>query len=275
MEKEQIMRLHTNFEDAKYEDEGLEFWLARELQVLLGYNRWESFVNVLQKAATACNTASQKVRDHFRHVTKTIDLPKGATREINDYMLTRYACYLVAQNGDSRKTEVAFAQNYFALQTRKMELIAERIALTERLQSREKLSDTEKKFSGIIYERGISGRDFGLIKSQGDEALFGGYSTGRMKTRLSIPKNRPLADFLPTITIKAKDLATEISSFNIEKDNLHGISPIAHEHIKNNQEVRKMLLKRGVRLEDLPAEEDIKKVERRIKSDEKKLLKNN
>ncbi|NQT65549.1 MAG: DNA damage-inducible protein D [FCB group bacterium] len=273
MEKVQIMRLHANFEDAKYEENDLEFWLARELRELLGYKSWDGFANVLIKAIDSCNGASQKVSDHFRQVTKTIDMPKGASREITEFMLTRYACYLVAQNGDSKKTEIAFAQNYFAIQTRKMELVEKRIALSERLHHRVKLSETERKFSDIIYERDVNGRDFGIIRSRGDEALFGGYSTSEMKTKFQIPKGRPLADFLPTITIKAKDFATEISSFNIEKDELHGKLPISREHIRNNKEVRKLLIERGIKPEDLPPEEDIRKAERRIKSDEKKLLK--
>ena len=209
--------------------------------------------------------------DHFPEVRKTISMPKGAKKQIKDFMLTRYACYLIAQNGDPKKEEIAFAQSYFAIQTRKQELIEERIKLKERFDAREKLVKSETELSKLIYERGVDDAGFAKIRSEGDEALFGGRNTTEMKIHLKIPKTRPLADFLPTVTITAKNLATEITNFNVNKDDLTGVENITQEHVKNNSDIRDLLLKSGIKVEDLPAEEDIKKLERKVRADEKKL----
>lgn len=274
MEKELIIKLHKNFEDFAHVENGVEFWYARELQELLGYNRWENFENALNKAKTACESAKQEVSDHFRDATKMIDLGKGASREVVDTMLTRYACYLIAQNGDPRKPEIAFAMTYFAIQTRKQELVEQRLTEWERLQAREKLTLTEKELSGILYERGVDNQGFARIRSLGDKALFGGYNTADMKKKLSLLEKRPLADFLPAVTIKAKDLAAEITNFNVKKDQtLAGEKMIGNEHAKNNTDVRAVLTKNGIYPESLPPEEDIKKVERKLKSANKKLPK--
>ncbi len=272
MEQELINRLHTDFSEACKEIEGIEYVSARELQRLLGYNKWENFIKVVDKAKVACGNAEQNILDHFLDVGKMVEIGSGTIREIEDIMLTRYACYLVAQNGDSRKNEVAFAMNYFAVQTRKQEIIEQRIKEWERLQAREKLIASEKDLSSIIFQSGVDNQGFGRIRSKGDKALFGGYTTNEMKAKLKIPDNRPLADFLPTITIKAKDFANEITNFNIKKDNLKGEQKITQEHVKNNHDVRNVLIERGIKPENLPVEEDIKKIERQVKSDDKKLL---
>ena len=273
MKKELITRLHRSFEDHAHERGGVEFWFARELQELLGYTTWRSFEQVIDKAKTACVNAGQPVADHFADVGKMVDIGSGTSREINDLALTRYACYLIAQNGDPRKAEIAFAMTYFAVQTRKQEIIEQRLAEFERVQAREKLSLSQKELAGVLFERGIDGQGFARIQSKGDAALFGGFTTQDMKKKLAVPGNRPLADFLPTITIKAKDFANEVTNMQVKQQDLRDEPGITHEHVKNNQDVRKILTDRNIRLEALPPAEDVKKVERRLKSEEKKLPK--
>ena len=273
MKKDLIVRLHKSFEDRAHHEDGVEFWLARELQELLGYAKWENFEQVIARAKIACTNSGHDVRDHFPDVRKMIDLGKGATREINDIALTRYASYLIAQNGDPRKDEIAFAMTYFAVQTRKQEIIEQRLADFERVQAREKLTLSEKELSRVIFERSADERSFGRIRSQGDQALFGGKTTQEMKGRLNVPTNRPLADFLPTITIKAKDFANEVTNMQVQQQDLQSERAIAREHVKNNEDVRKILTDRDIRPEALPPAEDVKKVERRLKSEEKKLPK--
>ncbi len=240
MKKELIAELFAQFENACYDYKGIECWSARELQTILGYLRWENFANAIEKAKKSCENAGEEVPHHFRGFTKMIGLAKGAKREIEDFALTRYACYLIAQNGDASKQAIAFAQTYFAVQTRKQEIIEQRLLDIARVAAREKLSKSEKKLSGIIYERGVDEKGFAIIRSKGDQALFGGFSTNDMKRKLAVPANRPLADFLPTLTIKAKDFATELTSHNVVERNLKGESAISKEHIDNNLAVRKI-----------------------------------
>ena len=275
MDKNRITIRKLQFDDLIHVDEesNVEYWLARELMGILGYERWENFEKSIQRAMESCNSQEMAPSDHFKETVKVASLAKNAKRKIKDYMLTRYACYLVAMNGDPQKEEIAFAQSYFAVQTRKQELIEERIALMERTQAREKLKESEKRLSQNIYERGVDDAGFGRIRSKGDCALFGGRSTQEMKKKLGVNANRPLADFLPTLTIAAKNLATEMTNYNVEDKNLQGEKDITCEHVQNNASVREMLGQRGIKPEELPPAEDIKKLERRVKSQEKKLVK--
>lgn len=272
MKSEEIKNLFTQFEAAASEIEGIECWSARELQVLLGYSKWENFEKVIQKAKDACRNAGEEVKDHFPEVRKMITLGKGAKNEIDDILLTRYACYLIAQNGDSRKEEIAFAQNYFAVQTRRAELVDQRLLEFERIKAREKLSQTEKQLSGILYERGVDSQGFAVIRSKGDQALFR-LNTQMLKRKMGVPDSRPVADFLPIISIKAKDLAAEMTGLNAQSKDLKGQINIEKEHVDNNLAVRNMLTQRGIVPENLPPAEDVKKLQRKLDGDEKKLLK--
>jgi DNA-damage-inducible protein D len=275
MDKEIIVRLHSSFEEMvrKFPDTETEFWCARDLQMLLGYAKWENFAKVIDKAITSCENAGFDPKDHFLGIRKMVDLGSGAKREIEDIALTRYACYLIAQNGDPAKDPIAFAQTYFAVQTRKQEVVEKRLAEAERVSARKRLTKSEKELSGIIFDRLRDHESFGRIRSKGDRALFGGRTTQEMKGKLHVPANRPLADFLPTITIKAKDFANEITNFNITQNELRTESKITDEHVRNNQEVRQLLVDRGIVPEALPPAEDVKKVERRLTSEQKKLPK--
>ncbi len=273
LDKNRVSDLKSKFDlVVRNIDDCLEFWYARDIMPLLGYLRWENFEVVVWRAMDSCKTSDINTLDHFREVTKMVQLGSGSERNVKDYMLTRYACYLIAQNGDVRKEEIAFAQSYFAVQTRKQEVIEERIKYIERVEARDKLKESEKRLSKNIYERGVDEKGFGRIRSKGDEVLFGGYTTKDMKTKLGIKEDRPLADFLPTLTIAAKNLAAEMTNHNVEEKNLYGEGKITNEHVQNNGSVRGMLKQRGIRPENLPPSEDMKKLERRVKSEEKKMI---
>jgi DNA-damage-inducible protein D len=273
MKPELIAKLHRTFEELVHREvqTGTEFWLARDLQNVLGYKRWSNFTRVIDKAQKSCALAGYEPGDHFLPIDKIDDVAPKPNQKICDYALTRYACYLIAQNANSAKQAVAFAQTYFAVQTRRQEMIEARLADQERLEARRKLSRSEKVLSGLIYEHVEDERGFSRIRIKGDQALFGGVTTRQMKRRLRVPKGRALADFLPTITIKAKDFANEITNFSIKRDYLHTEAQITREHIKNNRDVRKLLSKRRIVPEDLPAAEDVKKIERRLRSEQKQL----
>lgn len=271
IEKELIHSLTKNFEDfANQTDDRVEFWLARDLQHLLGYTEWRNFQNAISKAKTACEVSGQDISDHFVDVNKMVEIGSGATKEVDDIMLTRYACYLIAQNGDSKKEQIAFAQTYFALQTRKAELIEQRLLENERVEARVKLAQTEKELSKVIYEQTGGNDNFALIRSKGDQALFN-RTTAQMKERWNI-KDRPLADFMPTILLKAKDFATEITIYNARENNMQSENQISNEHVTNNKAVRDTLISRGITPENVKPEEDIKKVERKLASEKKKTL---
>lgn len=272
MKSQEIIELFQQFEAVASELEGVECWSARELQKLLGYSKWENFEKVIKKAKDACANAGEDINNHFPDVGKVIEAGKGAQHIIDDIALTRYACYLIAQNGDSRKEEIAFAQNYFAVQTRRAEVIEQRLLEFERVKAREKLTQTEKQLSGILFERGVDSKGFGLIRSKGDQALFR-LSTIQLKKKMGVPDNRPVADFLPTISIKAKDLAAEMTGLNVQSKDLRGQNKIENEHIDNNKAVRNMLTQRGIIPENLPPAEDVKKIQRKLDSDDKKVLK--
>lgn len=277
MDIQRINQYKTSFDSIAQsitDDNGepMEVWYARELQPLLGYARWENFSVAVKRAVESCKTQGINTDDHFREVTKMVSLGSGSQRSVQDFMVTRYACYLIAQNGDPKKEEIAFAQSYFAVQTRKAEIIEERLQLLSRLETRERLRVSEKQLSQNIYERGVDDKGFGRIRSKGDAALFGGKTTEQMKKRLGV-KSGALADHLPTLTIAAKNLATEMTNYNVEEKDLMGEISITGEHIQNNLSVRDMLGKRGIKPENLPPAEDIKKVERRVAKEEKALEK--
>lgn len=272
MESREIETRKLTLDDCMHVENGVEYWLAREIMDIFGYSKWQNFDIAIKRAMVSAESNETPVGDHFAEVSKMVRIGSGSERAIKDYMLTRYACYLVAMNGDPKKDEIAFAQSYFALQTRKQELIEKRMQEVRRLDSRRSLADSEKALAALAFERGVDARGFAVIKSQGDEVLFGGHSTRDMKRKLGVSEKKSLADVLPDVTIAAKNLANSMTSYNVESKDLRGINGIGTEHLRNNRSVRSTLVSRGIRPEDLPAEEDTKKLERRVKADERKLI---
>lgn len=271
MNPKTVKSLTTNFEDNKHQTkEGVDFWYARDLQKLLGYIQWRNFEKIIKRAQKSCKSAGVPMQDHFADVSKSIISGKGATFETNDIILTRYACYLIAQNGDPSKSQIAFAQAYFAVQTRKLELLEEKINQIERIKAREKLSKSEKQLSRMIYEKTKNEKAFGYIRSKGDEALFG-LSTAKMKVKWAIPKSKPLADFAPTVVLKGKDFANEMTVFNTQEKNLNKTREITEEHVENNKIVRSAMKERGIIPENLKPEADVAKVKRKLNIKKKEL----
>lgn len=274
MDSKEIEKRRITFDDySRRDDNGTEYWSARDIMKPLGYSRWENFNEAIKRAIVSCETSKTPVECHFREVTKMVQ-SGVAKKPVADYMLTRFACYLIAQNGDPRKDEIALAQAYFAVQTRKQEEIERRVAEIQRLQSRKALAESEKQLAGIAFERGVDSKGFARIKSRGDKALFGGNDTRAMKRKLGVSEKSPLADHLSNVAISAKNLAASMTSYNVEQHDLNGTTAIENEHVDNNTSVRATLLKRRITPEDLPAEEDTKRVERRIKTEERRLMKN-
>lgn len=271
MDSKDIERQRIMFDDFANEEDGVEFWYARDLMKPLGYTQWRRFEDAVKRAMASCESNKVPVERHFAKVGKSSAMPNGGTRTITDYMLTRYACYLIAMNGDPRKQEIAIAQAYFASQTRKQEMIEQRVAEIQRLQSREAYGETDRHLSAVVFERGVDSKGLATIKSQGDRALFGGNDTRAMKRRLGVPARTPLANFLPEVTINAKALANSMTAYNVEQRDLHGIVPIGSEHVDNNRSIRSTLLERGIVPERLPAEEDTKSLKMRIESDERRI----
>ncbi|GHT39952.1 DNA damage-inducible protein D [Bacteroidia bacterium] len=269
---DEVQKLFSQFEAVASEYNGLECWSARELQSLLGYTEWRNFLKIIDKAKESCKNTAVGICEHFVDVNKTFTMPHGAEKEGEDIILTRYACYLIAQNGDSRKSEIAFAQTYFALQTRRSELIEQRLLELERVEARAKLRETEKILSEVLFERGVDDKGFAIIRSKGDKALFQ-LDTRQLKRKLGVPENRPVADFLPTVSIKAKDFAAAMTAENVQLKDLSGVPSIEREHVENNIGVRKIMIERGLIPENLPPAEDVQKVARRLKSEKTKLLK--
>lgn len=272
MKRERISAIKQDFDSIVKMEQGVEYWTARELMSRLGYDKWENFESVIKRAIESCRTSGVNPDDHFRRVVEVVIVGKNTPKEKADYLLTRYACYLVAQNGNPRKEEIAFAQGYFAVQTRKQELIEERIAYIERMDARGRLRESEKQLSKNIYERGVDDAGFARIRSRGDTALFGGLTTKQMKDKMGVKGGHPLADFLPTLTITAKNLATEMTNYNVEENNLQGEAAITGEHVQNNKTIRRMLGERGIKPEELPPLEDIQKLERKVKAEDKKII---
>ena len=271
MEGNEIAKRQLAFDDCANVEDDVEFWYARDIMKPLGYTQWRRFEDAIKRAMASCESSETPVNRHFAKVGKMVDLGLGAKREVVDYKLTRYACYLVAMNGDTRKQEIAFAQAYFAVQTRKQETIERKIAEIQRVHSRRSLAESEKRLSSVVYEHGMSDKGFDIMRSRGDQALFGGNSTAAMKKRLGVPDKKPLADMLSDVAINAKSLANSMTSYNVEDKGLHGDVPIINEHVGNNQSVRSTLLERGIIPENLPPAEDTKKLERRLKADERNL----
>ncbi|MES0490907.1 MAG: DNA damage-inducible protein D, partial [Leptospirales bacterium] len=265
MQLDLFRKQFESFEEIWHDDNGVEFMYARDLQGLLGYKEWRNFTKVLDRAKSSCDNSKQVVVKHFVDINKMVRLGSGSQRKVEDIQLTRYACYLVAQNGDSRKQEIAFAQNYFAVQTRKLELIVERLQDLDRLETRNKLKGTEQEFSDIIFER-IEGGDtqkgfaLGRIRSKGDEAFFGGHTTSEMKEKLNVPKKQPLHDYTDTVIMKGKDFASAMTNYNVKANDINGENPITEEHVTNNISVRRSMRERGIEPEEIPPREDIKKV---------------
>ncbi len=254
------------------DDHPMEFWSARDLMPMLGYTKWQKFTEVIERAKAACKLSGQNIDDHVTGAGKMIATGKGATRKIEDFFLTRYAFYLIAQNGDPRKPEIALAQTYFATQTRKQELLEQRDMESKRLDARAKLRETESKIESTVYERGIKYPvEFATFKNKHIEALYGGISASQLKKIRKIPPKRSLADFDSHVELKAKDFALAMTDHNIKEKDIRGKEAMNTEVVKNSRETRQALLNRGIKPEHIKPEEDLKLVESRKNKEAKRI----
>ena len=275
MEQNIIEIVQKSFEEIKITDETwFEFWSARDLMKWLWYKKWQTFEKVIEKAEVACNNSLIESKNHFTDASKMVWLGSWSNRNIKDYFLTRYACYLIAQNWDSRKIEISLAQTYFASQTRKLELAEQEIENNKRLEARKKLAKSEKQIEDTIYSRWIKlPVEFATFKNKKIEALYN-ISIKQLKAKRWIPENRALADFDSEVELKAKDFIYAMTDHNIKEKNIIWKQNLNEELVSNAKETRNTMLKRWIVPEELRAQEDLKLIEKRRIQEVRKLENN-